>query len=48
MDADYCDGIGDLMDRAQAWCLDDEELCNKTNLKFIQLILLRVMRQMLE
>ena len=22
MDPDYCDGIGDLMDRAQAWCLD--------------------------
>ena len=28
MDADYCDGIGDLMDRAQDWCLDTEELYN--------------------
>ena len=26
MDADFCDGIEDLMDRAQAWCLDVKEL----------------------
>ena len=25
----YCNGIGELMDRAQAWCLDIEELYNK-------------------
>ena len=29
MDAEYCDGIGDLMDRAQACCLDIEELYHK-------------------
>ena len=28
MDSEYCDGIGDLMDRAQDWCLDTEELYN--------------------
>ena len=29
MDSEYCDRIGELMDRAQAWCLDIEELYNK-------------------
>ena len=29
LDPEYCDGIGELMDRAQAWCLDIEELYNK-------------------
>ena len=28
MDSEYCDRIGELMDRAQAWCLDIEELYN--------------------
>ena len=26
MDSKYCDRIRELMDRAQAWCLDAEEL----------------------
>ena len=26
MDSDYCDKIKDLMDKAQAWCLDIEEI----------------------
>ena len=29
MDSEYCDRIGDLMDRAQNWCLDIKELYNK-------------------
>ena len=29
IDPKYCNGIGELMDRAQAWCLDIEELYNK-------------------
>ena len=29
MDPKYCDRIGELMDRAQAWCHDIEELYNK-------------------
>ena len=29
MNAVHCDEMGDLMDRAQAWCLDVEELYNK-------------------
>ena len=35
MDAEYCDGIGDLMDRAQACCLDIEELYNKAEVHSI-------------
>ena len=35
MDPEYCDGIGDLMDRAQAWCLDIEELYNKAKVHSI-------------
>ena len=29
MDSDYCDKIGDLMDKAQTWCIDIEDLYNK-------------------
>ena len=35
MDADYCDGIGDLMNRAQACCLDVEELYTKSEVHSI-------------
>ena len=31
MDPEYCDGIGELMGRAQAWCLD-KELYNKAEI----------------
>ena len=44
MDSEYCDRIGELMDKAQARCLDFEEL----QLRFTQLTLLRVMLRMLE
>ena len=46
MDSEYCDRISDLMDRAQNWCLDIEELYNKA-VKFTQLINLREMLQTL-
>ena len=29
IDPVFCDGIGELIDRAQAWCLDIEELYNE-------------------
>ena len=29
MDSEYCDRIEELMDKAQAWCLDIEKLYNK-------------------
>ena len=35
MDPEYCDGIAVLMDRAQAWCLDIEELYNKAKIPSI-------------
>ena len=35
MDSEYCDRIGELMDRAQAWCLDIEELYNKAEVHSI-------------
>ena len=35
MDPEYCDGIAVLMDRAQAWCLDIEELYNKAEVHSI-------------
>ena len=31
MDSEYCNGIGDLMDRAQVWCLDIVELQSKAS-----------------
>ena len=31
----YCNGIGELMDRAQAWCLDIEELYKKAEVHSI-------------
>ena len=31
----YCNGIGELMDRAQAWCLDIEELYKKVEVHSI-------------
>ena len=35
MDSDCCDKIGDPMDRAQAWCLDIEEIYNKAEVHSI-------------
>ena len=35
MDPVYCDRIRELMDRAQAWCLDIEELYNKAEVHSI-------------
>ena len=35
MDSEYCDWIGELMDKAQAWCLDIEELYNKAEVHSI-------------
>ena len=35
MDSEYCDKIGEFMDRAQAWCLDIEELYNKAEVHSI-------------
>ena len=35
MDSEYCDRIGKLMDKAQAWCLDIEELYNKAEVHSI-------------
>ena len=35
MDSEYCDRIGDLTNRAQAWCLDIEELYNKAKIHSI-------------
>ena len=35
MDSEYCDRIGELTDRAQAWCLDFEELYNKAEVHSI-------------
>ena len=35
MDSEYCDGIGNLIDRAQAWCLDIKELYNKAEVHSI-------------
>ena len=35
MDSEYCDRIGELMDKAQAWCLDIEELYNKAEVHSI-------------
>ena len=46
MDSEYCDRIGELMDSAQAWCLDIKEIYNKA--RFIQLTLLKVTLGMLE
>ena len=36
MDSEYCDRIGEFMDRAQAWCLDIEELYNKAKVYSIK------------
>ena len=35
MDSEYCDRIGELMDKAQAWCLDIKELYNKAEVHSI-------------
>ena len=35
MDSEYCDRIGELMDRAQAWFLNIEELYNKAEVHSI-------------
>ena len=35
MDSEYCDRIGELMDWAQAWCLDIEEFYNKAEVHSI-------------
>ena len=35
MDPEYCDRIDDLMDKAQAWCQDIEELYNKAEVHSI-------------
>ena len=35
INAEYCNRIEDLMDRAQAWCQDIEELYNKAEVHFI-------------
>ena len=35
MDPEYCDGIGELMDRAQAWCWNIEELYYKAEVHSI-------------
>ena len=35
MNSEYCDRIVELMDRAQAWCLDIEELYNKAEVHSI-------------
>ena len=35
MDSEQCDRIGELLDRAQAWCLDIEELYNKAEVHSI-------------
>ena len=35
MDPVYCDRIGELMDDAQAWCQDIEELYNKAEVHSI-------------
>ena len=35
MDPDYCDWIGELMNEAQAWCQDIEELYNKAEVHSI-------------
>ena len=35
MDPKYCDGFGELMDRAQVWCLDIKELYNKAEVHSI-------------
>ena len=35
MDSEYCDRIGELIDRAQAWCLDIGELYNKAEVHSI-------------
>ena len=35
MDSEYCDRIGELMDKAQGWCLDIEELYNKAEVHSI-------------
>ena len=35
MDSEYCDRIGELMDKAQAWCLDIEELYSKAEVHSI-------------
>ena len=35
MDSDYCSKIGELMDKAQAWCLDIEDIYNKAEVHSI-------------
>ena len=35
INAEYCNRIEDLMDRAQAWCQDIEELYNKAEVHSI-------------
>ena len=35
MDPEYCDQIGDLMDEAQAWCQDVEELYIKAEVHWM-------------
>ena len=35
MNSEYCDWIGELMDKAQAWCLDIEELYKKAEVHSI-------------
>ena len=35
MDSEYCDRIGELMDRAEAWCLDIKEIYNKAEVHSI-------------
>ena len=35
MDSEYCDRIGDLMNKAQNWCLDIEELYKKAEVHSI-------------
>ena len=35
MESKFCDRIETLMDQAQTWCLNIEDLCNKTNVHSI-------------
>ena len=46
MDSEYFDWLEELMDKAQAWCLDIEELYNKAEVHSINTS--RVMLPMLE
>ena len=35
MDAEFCDEVENLMDKAQLWCLNIKDLCNKTEVHSI-------------